>query len=177
MDELLLLIICSPSGAGKSTLTRHLLEAHPELAFSVSHTTRTRRGQELDGRHYHFIDRPGFEAMIDEDRFMEHAEVFGNLYGTSVDEIARARDAGKRGVVFDVDHQGARQILAKIPSAVGVFVLPPSMAELRRRLEGRGEDAADVIDRRSRRRGPRSPTTPSSTISWSTTTSRRRRPR
>lgn len=148
MDEPLLLILCSPSGAGKTTLTKHLLAALPELTFSVSHTTRAPRSNETDGVAYHFVDRPRFEAMIAEERFAEWAEVFGNLYGTSVDELDRVKRDGKRGIVFDIDYQGARQIKAKLPSAVGVFVLPPSMAELRRRLEGRASDSSEAIARR-----------------------------
>lgn len=148
MDDLLLLILCSPSGAGKSTLTRFLLDALPELTFSVSHTTRKPRANERDGVHYHFVERDAFEKMVDAGAFAEWAHVHGNLYGTSTSEIERARAEGKRGIVFDVDYQGARQIKAKLPEAVGVFVLPPSMEELRRRLEGRGTDAPEVIERR-----------------------------
>ncbi len=148
MDELLLLILCSPSGAGKTTLTRHLVQSVPELTFSVSHTTRPARAGEIDGREYHFIDRERFQAMVDADRFAEWAEVHGNFYGTSTDELDRAAREGKRGIVFDIDYQGARQIKAKLPRAIGIFILPPSMAELRRRLEGRASDTAEVIERR-----------------------------
>lgn len=148
MDELLLLILCSPSGAGKTTLTKHLLAEVPELTFSVSHTTRAPRAGEVDGEAYHFVDRERFERMIAEGRFAEWAHVHGNLYGTSVDELERARRDGKRGIVFDIDYQGARQIKAKLPSAIGLFVLPPSMGELRRRLESRASDTKDVIERR-----------------------------
>ncbi len=148
MDDLLLLILCSPSGAGKSTLTRFLLEALPELTFSVSHTTRKPRPNELDGTHYHFVDKDIFRRMVDAGAFAEWAHVHDNMYGTSVSEIDRARREGKRGIVFDVDYQGARQIKAKLPEAVGVFILPPSMPELRRRLESRATDAPEVIERR-----------------------------
>lgn len=148
MDELLLLILCSPSGAGKTTLTKHLLDRMPELTFSVSHTTRAPRVGELDGAAYHFVDRATFEGMIADGRFAEWAEVHGNLYGTCVSEIDRARREGRRGIVFDIDYQGARQIKAALPHAVGLFVLPPSMEELRRRLEGRASEDADVIERR-----------------------------
>jgi guanylate kinase len=148
MDDLLLLILCSPSGAGKSTLTQHLLEQLPELTFSVSHTTRKPRANEVDGVHYHFVDRQRFDQMVEADAFAEWADVHGNRYGTSVAELERARREGKRGIVFDIDYQGARQIKAKLPQAVGVFVLPPSMAELRRRLEGRATDDPSVIERR-----------------------------
>ena len=148
MDEPLLLVLCSPSGAGKTTLTRHVLRTLPELTFSVSHTTRAPRANEVEGVHYHFVDRPAFEALAREGRFAEWAEVHGNLYGTSVDELERVRRDGKRGIVFDIDVQGARQIRAKLTDAVGVFVLPPSMEELRRRLVGRATDSAEVIERR-----------------------------
>lgn len=148
MDELLLLILCSPSGAGKSTLTRFLLEALPEVTFSVSHTTRKPRANEVDGVHYHFVDKDDFTRKVDAGGFAEWAHVHGNLYGTSTSEIDRARREGKRVLVFDIDYQGARQIKAKLPEAVGIFILPPSMPELRRRLETRGTDAPDVIERR-----------------------------
>lgn len=148
MDELLLLILCSPSGAGKTTLTRHLLDELSDLTFSVSHTTRPPRAGEVDGQAYHFVDRERFLAMVQQGRFAEWAEVHGNLYGTSTDQLEQARADGKRGVVFDIDHQGARQIKAKLPNAVGIFVLPPSMDELRRRLEGRATDSVEVIERR-----------------------------
>jgi guanylate kinase len=148
MDELLLLILCSPSGAGKTTLTKHLLAEVPELTFSVSHTTRSPRVGEVEGEAYHFVDRAHFEQLVREARFAEWAVVHGNLYGTCVSELERARQEGKRGIIFDVDYQGARQIKAKLPNAVGMFVLPPSMEELRRRLEGRATDAPEVIERR-----------------------------
>lgn len=148
MDDLLLLILCSPSGAGKSTLTRFLLEKLPELTFSVSHTTRRPRPNEVDGVHYHFVEREVFARMVDAGAFAEWAHVHGNLYGTSTTELERARREGKHVLVFDIDYQGARQIKAKLPEAVGVFILPPSMPELRRRLESRGTDAPDVIERR-----------------------------
>lgn len=145
----LMLILSSPSGAGKTTLTRKIEHAFPELRFSVSHTTRAPRTTERDGREYHFVDRPTFERMADEDAFVEWAEVHGNLYGTSRDEIARARsEPGVDGMIFDIDYQGARQIRATVPDVVGVFVLPPSMAELERRLRGRASETEEVVQRR-----------------------------
>src|SRR5215471_17447444 len=108
-DDFLLLILSSPSGAGKTTLKTRILEGHPELRFSVSHTTRKPRQNEVDGREYHFIDQAGFEKMTEAGAFAEWAEVHGNFYGTSLHEIDVAR-ASHRGVVFDIDHQGARQI-------------------------------------------------------------------
>ncbi len=146
--DLILLIISSPSGAGKTTLTRRVLQEFSEFRFSVSHTTRQPRVDEVDGQDYHFVDENAFRAIIDDNEFAEWAEVHGNLYGTSVTEIELARTAGKSGVLFDVDYQGARQIKEKFPHAVGVFILPPSMQELRRRLDGRGSDDADSRERR-----------------------------
>jgi guanylate kinase len=148
MDDLLLLIISSPSGAGKTTLTRKLLESFMDLTFSVSHTTRPPRTGEVEGQDYYFVDRSTFERTVHEGRFAEWAEVHGNLYGTSLSELDRARELGKKAIVFDVDYQGARQIKARLPQAVGVFILPPSMDELRKRLEGRALDSAEVIERR-----------------------------
>ena len=138
--DLILLVISSPSGAGKTTLTHRLLQEFPELRFSVSHTTRQPRSNEVDGQDYHFIDKKGFRELVDQGSFAEWAEVHGNLYGTSVTEIDRAQSDGKHGILFDVDYQGARQIKEKFPEAVGVFILPPSMNELRRRLDSRGSD-------------------------------------
>ncbi|MDD9942368.1 MAG: guanylate kinase [Myxococcales bacterium] len=147
-DDLLLLIISSPSGAGKTTLTRDLLARFPDLMFSVSHTTRPARAQEVDGKDYHFVDRTRFEQLVAQARFAEWAEVHGNLYGTTVDEIQRCRDQRRTGVVFDIDYQGARQIKASRPDAVSVFVLPPSMDELKRRLRARASDDEATIERR-----------------------------
>ncbi len=148
-DDLLLLIICSPSGAGKTTLTRRLLgQFNAELTFSVSHTTRPIRATEVPGRDYNFVDRPSFENMIVGREFAEWAEVHGNLYGTSLSELNRARAEGRRGIVFDIDYQGARQIKASRPDAIGVFILPPSLDELERRLRGRATDDEPTIQRR-----------------------------
>jgi len=143
----LLLILSSPSGAGKTTLKNRLLGEFRDLRFSVSHTTRKRRPSEIDGREYHFVDRPTFEAMAREGAFAEWAEVHGNYYGTSLREIEAARQT-HRGVVFDIDYQGARQLLAKLPEAVTVFILPPSVAELERRLRGRADESEESIQRR-----------------------------
>ncbi len=140
--DLVLLIVSSPSGAGKTTLTRRLLQEFSEFRFSVSHTTRKPRANEVDGQDYHFVDEGAFHRIVDNNGFAEWAEVHGNLYGTSVTELELARAAGKSGVLFDVDYQGARQIKEKFPHAIGVFILPPSMEELRRRLDGRGSDDA-----------------------------------
>jgi guanylate kinase len=147
-SDLLLLIVCSPSGAGKTTLTRELLRSFGRLTFSVSCTTRKPRATEVDGRDYFFIGRDEFMQRAQEGAFVEWAEVHGNLYGTSLSELDRARGEEKVGILFDVDYQGARQIKAKLPSAVGVFILPPSMEELARRLRGRATDDESTIQRR-----------------------------
>jgi len=147
--DFVLLILSSPSGAGKTTLTRRLLTDFPELRFSVSHTTRSPRPNEVDGHDYHFVGRAHFEEMIAAGSFLEWAEVHGNLYGTSLSEIERARaTSGCRGMIFDIDYQGARQIRAKVPEVVGVFILPPSMTELERRLRGRASETEEVVRRR-----------------------------
>jgi guanylate kinase len=148
-DDFLLLILSSPSGAGKTTLTRMLLEQCPELRFSVSHTTRAPRANEVDGRDYHFVDRVRFEELVQAAAFLEWAEVHGNLYGTSKAEIDRARaTAGCSGMIFDIDYQGARQIRSKVDDVVSVFILPPSMAELERRLRGRASETEEAVRRR-----------------------------
>ncbi len=147
-DEPLLLIISSPSGAGKTTLTSRLREQVPGLLFSVSHTTRRPRNGEQDGREYHFVGRDRFVELIAADAFLEWAEVHDNLYGTSLGEIERAR--GARGIIFDIDHQGARQIKSTRPDAVGVFILPPSMVVLESRLRGRASEDEETVQRRFR---------------------------
>lgn len=145
-EGLLELIVSSPSGAGKSTLTARLLELIPGLVFSVSHTTRKPRPNEVDGREYHFVTREAFETLIEQGALLEWAEVHGHLYGTSQSQIDKSH--GARGIIFDIDHQGARQIKSKNPDAVAVFILPPSMAVLEQRLRGRrSEDEAAVQQR------------------------------
>lgn len=149
VDPFLLLILSSPSGAGKTTLTRKLQERFPALRFSVSHTTRKPRANENDARDYHFVDRKDFDELVEREAFLEWAEVHGNCYGTSHAEIERARsEPGCAGMIFDIDYQGARQIRAKQPEAVAVFILPPSMIELERRLRGRASETEEVVKRR-----------------------------
>lgn len=139
------LIVSSPSGAGKTTLTTALLKELP-LRFSVSHTTRKPRQNEEDGREYHFTSRTDFIRLIEQGAFLEWAEVHGNLYGTGRAEIERNQDA--RGIIFDIDHQGARQIKSSEPDAVAVFILPPSMAILEKRLRGRASEDEETVQRR-----------------------------
>lgn len=147
-DGPLLIIISSPSGAGKTTLTTRLRERIGNLRFSVSHTTRAPRANEQDGREYHFVSRETFERLIQLDEFLEWAEVHGNLYGTSEKEVQSAKLA--RGLIFDVDQQGARQIKSRHPDAVSVFILPPSMEVLERRLRGRASEDEGTVQRRFR---------------------------
>ncbi len=147
--DFLLLILSSPSGAGKTTLTRMLLEHCPELRFSVSHTTRAPRPKEVSGRDYHFVERSRFVALVQEGAFLEWAEVHGNLYGTSIAEIEAARATpGCTGMIFDIDYQGARQIRSKIEDVTSVFILPPSMQELERRLRGRASETEEAVQSR-----------------------------
>jgi guanylate kinase len=145
----LLVIVCSPSGTGKTTLCRRLLDRFPEFRFSVSHTTRAKRANEVDGRDYHFVDADGFDRMVAEKAFVEWAHVHGNRYGTSHNEIARAEEEG-RSLLFDVDHQGARQIRARYPGAIGIFLLPPTLGEMRRRLRERGTETPESLELRYR---------------------------
>jgi guanylate kinase len=140
-------IISAPSGSGKSTLVHELRIRVAGIDFSISYTTRSPRGSEQNGREYFFVTRSEFEAMIAKDEFLEHAEVFGNYYGTARRFL---RDAEQHGydLLLDIDVQGAAQIKSKIPEAVSIFILPPNRDKLERRLRNRGLDAEDVIQRR-----------------------------
>jgi guanylate kinase len=142
-----LFVVAAPSGAGKSSLVKALLELDSHLTVSVSHTTRSPRGQEMDGREYWFIDDARFRAMIERGEFFEWAEVHGNLYGTSRRAIEQ-RMADGEDIVLEIDWQGARQVKALFPQAVLIFILPPSWQELEQRLKRRGEDQPEVIARR-----------------------------
>lgn len=144
----LMLILSSPSGAGKSTLTRNLSQNENNLDLSISVTTRPRRPSEIDGVHYRFIDRSAFDAMRQHNDLLEWAEVHGNGYGTPRKEVEASLAAG-RDVLFDIDWQGTQQIVKKARAdVVTIFILPPSMAELRSRLVRRAEDAPEVIAKR-----------------------------
>ena len=144
-----LFVVAAPSGAGKSTLVNALLEREPAISLSISHTTRPPRSGELYGRHYYFVERGEFEREVAEGIFLEHAEVHGNLYGTSRTTVQELLAQG-RDVLLEIDWQGAEQIRQSKPDCVSVFILPPSRAELERRLRGRGSDSAEVIERRLR---------------------------
>ena len=147
----LMLILSSPSGAGKTTIARRLLAEDAEIHPSVSATTRTPRAGEIDGKDYHFLAREQFDRMVEAGEFYEWAEVFGNCYGTPKAQIREGLKSG-RDFLFDIDWQGCQQLSQKAASdVVRVFILPPSIAELRRRLTGRGTDAPEIIaDRMAR---------------------------
>ncbi len=144
-----LFIIAAPSGGGKTSLVNALLNHDPRLVLSVSHTTRPARPGEIDGRHYHFVSEAEFEQMVDEGGFMEHARVFDHYYGTNRNSVALQLDQG-RDVILEIDWQGARQVRAVFPDCCLIFIIPPSLETLRKRLTGRGQDSAEVIQRRMR---------------------------
>jgi guanylate kinase len=143
-----LYIVSAPSGAGKTSLVKALLKTDPAIRLSVSYTTREPRPGEIDGHDYHFIDRHGFEKMLGEGEFLEHAEVYGNFYGTSKGGIARDLDAGHHDILLEIDWQGAAQVRQYFPHAVSIFIMPPSFDALRTRLSGRGQDSDAIIQRR-----------------------------
>lgn len=139
-----LFIISAPSGAGKTSLARALIANTSDTRMSVSHTTRQQRSGEVDGEDYHFVDQATFLKMVDNGIFLEFAEVYGNYYGTSRLAVEQLLSAGKN-VLLDIDWQGARKVREQMPNAVSISVLPPSIAELERRLRSRGSDSEDVI--------------------------------
>lgn len=145
----ILFIISAPSGAGKTSLVKALRESLPDLAVSVSHTTRAQRPGELDGRDYFFVQQTDFESMIAAGEFIEHANVFDNWYGTSRKSIESLLLSGS-DVILEIDWQGARQVRALMPQSRSIFILPPSLGELELRLSRRGQDEANTIARRMR---------------------------
>ena len=142
-----LFVLAAPSGGGKTSLVRALLEREPGIRLSVSYTTRPPRPGEQDGTHYHFVDEPKFMALKAAGEFLEHAHVHGNWYATSANWLKREVELG-HDMLLEIDWQGARQVRRLIPEAVHIFILPPSLASLKERLEKRGQDAPDVIARR-----------------------------
>ena len=142
-----LFVIAAPSGAGKTSLVRALMERVPELRFSISYTTRRQRPNEVHGRDYFFVPREEFERMAEAGQFLEHATVFGNSYGTARAQVEQSLTSGQ-DLILEIDWQGARQIRAALPECCSIFILPPSRAELERRLRGRGTDTEEVIVRR-----------------------------
>ena len=144
-----LYIISAPSGAGKSSLVKALTDADEQIRISVSHTTRAMRPGEVDGVHYHFVERTEFVKMIEHGDFLERAEVFGNLYGTSQSHLQQTLDEG-HDLILEIDWQGAEQVRQVMPKARSIFILPPSQEALRQRLDNRGQDSDDIIDGRMR---------------------------
>ena len=144
-----LFVIAAPSGAGKTSLVRALMEREPGLRFSISYTTRPQRPTEQDGRDYFFVSPDEFERMTAAGGFLEHARVFDNRYGTARRQVEDSLEAGQ-DLILEIDWQGARQVRDALPECISVFILPPSLAELERRLRGRGTDAEEVIRRRLR---------------------------
>lgn len=142
-----LFILSAPSGAGKSTLYKALLKEDKQVRISISHTTRAPRDGEENGREYFFTDAESFLDMIAEDAFFEHAQVFDNYYGTSKAPIFNMLEEGL-DVILEIDWQGARQVRSLYPEAMGIFILPPSLHALEKRLKGRGTDSEDIIQRR-----------------------------
>jgi guanylate kinase len=143
-----LFVVVAPSGAGKTSLVNALLGQEPNIKLSISYTTRAPRVGEKDGRDYHFVSREAFEKMIAADDFLEHASVYGNYYGTSRRWIDNELN-GDHDVLLEIDWQGAAQVRQLFPHMVGIFILPPSLAELRKRLESRGKDSPETIARRT----------------------------
>lgn len=140
-------IVVAPSGAGKTSLVAALLAAEPTVELSISYSTRPPRTGEVDGKHYHFVDQAVFKSMIDRGDFLEHAEVYGNYYGTSAPWIRSRLDVGQ-DILLEIDWQGAEQVRKTFPDAIGIFIAPPSIEELERRLRGRATDSEEVIRRR-----------------------------
>ena len=144
-------VLSSPSGAGKTTISRKMLETDPELTMSVSCTTRAPRPGEVDGKDYFFVSKEKFKEMVNNNEFLEYAEVFGNFYGTPIKFVQDTLTSGK-DVVFDIDWQGTRQLAEKMPeNIVSVFILPPSMEELEKRLKQRAQDDEEVVRKRMKK--------------------------
>jgi guanylate kinase len=144
-----LYVVAAPSGAGKTSLVKALMEREPRIQFSVSYTTRHPRPNEIPGRDYHFVSHERFQEMLANHEFLEHAQVFDNCYGTGVRTVEEALSNGEQ-LLLEIDWQGARQVRARIPEAVSIFILPPSRVALEQRLKGRSTDSDEVIQRRLR---------------------------
>jgi guanylate kinase len=149
IDRGKLFVIAAPSGAGKTTLVHKLMAANPELRFSISYTTRPARKTETDGEDYFFVSPDAFQTMVEAGDFLEFAEVFDHAYGTSKTQVGSLLNAG-HNVILEIDWQGAQQVRDHMPECRSIFILPPSVAELKRRLTSRGTDSAEVIERRFR---------------------------
>ncbi len=143
-DRGLLFVVSAPSGAGKTSLVKALLEVEPSLALSVSYTTRAPRDGEQDGVHYHFVDAAAFERMVQAGELVEYARVFGNAYGTAARTLRAGLDAGA-DLLLEIDWQGARQVRARFPAVISLFIVPPSLEVLEQRLRARGQDSPGVV--------------------------------
>ena len=144
-----LYIVSAPSGAGKTSLVKALIDVEPQIRVSVSHTTRAMRPGEVNGVNYHFVEREEFVKMIEHGDFLERAEVFGNLYGTSQSHLQQTLDEG-HDLILEIDWQGAEQVRKLMPQARSIYILPPSQEALRQRLDNRGQDSDEIIDARMR---------------------------
>ena len=144
-----LYIVSAPSGAGKTSLVKALVDAQPQVRVSVSHTTRAMRPGEVDGVNYHFVSREEFLARLERNEFLEHAEVFGNLYGTSQSWLEQTLAEGY-DLILEIDWQGAQQVRRLMPQAKSIFILPPTQEALRQRLNNRGQDSDEIIEKRMR---------------------------
>ncbi|RRV31954.1 guanylate kinase [Stutzerimonas stutzeri] len=144
-----LYIVSAPSGAGKTSLVKALVDAQPQVRVSVSHTTRAMRPGEVDGVNYHFVSREEFLARLERNEFLEHAEVFGNLYGTSQLWLEQTLAEGY-DLILEIDWQGAQQVRRLMPQAKSIFILPPTQEALRQRLNNRGQDSDEIIEKRMR---------------------------
>ncbi len=144
-----LYIVSAPSGAGKTSLVKALLEAEPRVRVSVSHTTRAMRPGEVDGVNYHFVSREQVTTMLEQDAFLEHAQVFDNFYGTSQHWVEQTLAEGY-DLILEIDWQGAQQVRRLLPQAKSIFILPPTQEALRHRLTNRGQDSGEIIERRMR---------------------------
>lgn len=144
-----LYIISAPSGAGKTSLVKALIDSEAQIRVSVSHTTRAMRPGEVDGVNYHFVSREQFHSMLDKTELLEHAEVFGNLYGTSQEWVKQTLRDGF-DLILEIDWQGAQQVRRLMPEAKSIFILPPTQEALRHRLTNRGQDSGEIIERRMR---------------------------
>ncbi|MCY1175045.1 Guanylate kinase [compost metagenome] len=144
-----LFIVSAPSGAGKTSLVKALIDAQPNIRVSVSHTTRTMRPGEANGVNYHFVERAEFLRMTEQGDFLEQAEVFGNLYGTSQSALQQTLDAG-HDLILEIDWQGAQQVRKLMPQSRSIFILPPTQQALRQRLTNRGQDSDEIIEGRMR---------------------------
>ena len=147
MSKGLLIVVSGASGTGKGTVCTELLAKTPALAYSISATTRQPRAGEVDGKTYYFLDKPAFEKMIEEGGFLEYANVYGNYYGTPLAKIEERRMAGQ-DILLEIDTQGALNVMEKCPDGIFIFLLPPSLGELERRIRGRGTETEDVLAKR-----------------------------